>query len=280
MQNPLQQILLSVRLHHGWIVLKVNLFLEEVMSGHNKWSSIKHKKAKEDAKRGKVFTKLIRELTIAARSGGGDPEGNPRLRQAIIAAKAANMPSENIDRAIKRGTGELEGVSYEEVTYEGYGPGGVAILVEVQTDNKNRIVSEVKKMFSKAGGSLGEPNSVGWMFDSRGLIEVKCDGSREDELMETALDAGADDLESAGEVYNVYTEPSALTDVTEALQKAGYEVLSSKQAKIPKTQVKVSGKQAESLLKLLDNLEDNDDVQNVWANFDIDEEEMERILGA
>jgi len=250
------------------------------MSGHNKWSSIKHKKAKEDAKRGKVFTKLIKELTIAARQGGGDPEGNPRLRQAIIAANGANMPSDNIERAIKRGTGELEGVNYEEVVYEGYGPGGVAILVEVQTDNKNRTVSEVKKMFSKAGGSLGEPNSVAWMFESRGLIEIKCDGTREDELMESALEAGADDIEAAAEgVYNVYTTPSELMTVTDALQNAGYEVLGSKVAKLPQSHVKVSGKHAESLLKLLDNLEDNDDVQNVWSNFDIDEAEMDRILG-
>lgn len=249
------------------------------MSGHNKWSSIKHKKAKEDAKRGKVFTKLIRELTIAARAGGGDPEGNPRLRQAMLAARTANMPADNIERALKRGTGELEGVTYEEVAYEGYGPGGVAVLVEVQTDNKNRIVSEVKKIFNKSGGSLGEPNSVAWMFDAKGLVEVKCDGSKEDELMETALEAGADDLESAGDTYNIYTEPHALMEVTEALQEAGYEVLGSQQVKIPQTQVKLAGKTAESLLKLLENLEDNDDVQNVWANFDIDEEEMERILG-
>jgi len=249
------------------------------MSGHNKWSSIKHKKAKEDAKRGKVFTKLIRELTIAARAGGGDPEGNPRLRQAMLAARAANMPADNIERAIKRGTGELEGVTYEEVAYEGYGPGGIAVLVEVQTDNKNRIVSEVKKIFNKSGGSLGEPNSVAWMFDAKGLIEVKCDGSREDELMETALEVGADDLEPAGDVYNVYTQPHALLEVTEALQKAGYEILSSNQAKIPKNHVKISGRPAEALFKLLENLEDNDDIQNVWANFDIDEGEMERILG-
>jgi len=249
------------------------------MSGHNKWSSIKHKKAKEDAKRGKVFTKLIRELTIAARAGGGDPEGNPRLRAAMLSARTANMPADNIERAIKRGTGELEGVSYEEVAYEGYGPGGVAVLVEVQTDNKNRIVSEVKKIFNKAGGSLGEPNSVGWMFDARGLVEVKCDGSREDELMELALESGADDLEPAGDMYNVYTEPSALMDVTDALDKAGYEVLGSKQVKVPQNYIKLSGKTAEAFLRLLENLEDNDDVQNVWANFDIDEEEMERILG-
>ncbi len=250
------------------------------MSGHNKWSSIKHKKAKEDAKRGKIFTKLIREITIAARQGGGNPENNPRLRQAIVAAKAANMPSENIERAIKRGTGELEGVNYEEVIYEGYGPGGVAILVEVTTDNKNRTVAEVKKLFSKAGGSLGEPNSVAWMFDARGLIEVECDGSREDELMEAALDAGAEDVEGLEGVYNIYTSPSDLANVTDALTQAGFKVLSSKVAKLPKSTVKVSGKHAQSLLKLLEALEDHDDVQNVWSNFDIDESELESIMGS
>lgn len=248
------------------------------MSGHSKWASIKHKKGKLDAKRGQIFTKLIREITIAARMGGGDPDMNPRLRVAIAAAKAQNMPADNIERAIKRGTGELEGVAYEEVTYEGYGPGGVAVLVECQTDNKNRAVAEIRRIFSKCGGNLASAGAVSWNFDTKGLIEGELSGKSEDDLLEAALEAGADDASVDEGFFTVTTEPSTLLQVSEVIRKKGFNISSAKIAKIPKTTVKLTGKEAEQMLRLMESLEDADDTQNVWANFDIDEKEMESLM--
>jgi len=247
------------------------------MSGHSKWASIKHKKGKADAARGRLFTKLIKEITIAARLGGGNPDGNPRLRAAILAAKAQNMPSDNIERAIKKGTGELEGVAYEEVSYEGYGPGGVAIIVDCQTDNKNRCVSEIRRIFSKSGGNLGAQGTVAWMFDTKGLIEVSAEGTTEDAVFEAALDSGADDVSNQGETFEITTAMSDLMAVADSLRSKGFNVLSAKLAKIPKSRMSLSGKEAEQMLRLEENLEDCDDVQNVWANYDIDEAEMERL---
>jgi YebC/PmpR family DNA-binding regulatory protein len=248
------------------------------MSGHSKWASIKHKKGKLDAKRGQVFTKLIKEITIAARMGGGNPDGNPRLRAAILAAKAQNMPSDNIERAIKRGTGELEGISYEEATYEGYGPSGVAVLVDVTTDNKNRCVADIRRIFSKAGGTLAAAGSVAWMFDLKGLIEVDAVGTTEDAVIEASLDAGAEDVRQEEGSFEVTTSPSDVETVVEALKSKGLTIRQYKIAKVPKSYVKLSGKDAEQMLRLLETLEDNDDVQNVWSNFDMDESEMESLL--
>ncbi len=249
------------------------------MSGHSKWSTIKRKKGAADAKRGKIFTKLIKEITVAARMGGGDPEGNPRLRSAIAAAKAANMPSDNVDRAVKKGTGDLEGVTYEESTYEGYGPGGVAILVETLTDNKNRTVSEVRHLFSKYNGNMGESGCVSWMFSKLGLIVVPKEGTDEDELMEHALEAGAEDIKDEDDVFEVHCEPNDVGAVSEALQEAGFKVESAEAAMVPQNTVKVEGRDAEVLMRLIGLLEDNDDVQHVWANFDIDDELMEQLEG-
>ncbi len=240
------------------------------MSGHSKWSTIKHKKAAADAKRGKVFTSLIKEISIAAREGGGNPEFNPRLRSAIAEAKTNNMPASNIDRAVKKGTGELEGVTYEEISYEGYGPGGVAILVEVITDNKNRSASEIRKIFSKNNGSLGENNCVAWMFDTKGLIVLDKSAVDEERLMEVALEAGAEDIAEDEENWEVTTEPGTFQAVREALDAAGIAYLSAKIDKIPQTTVSVEGKEAAQVLRLAEQLEDHDDVQNVFANFDID----------
>ncbi|HHD82483.1 YebC/PmpR family DNA-binding transcriptional regulator [candidate division WOR-3 bacterium] len=249
------------------------------MSGHNKWSSIKYKKAKADAQRGKVFTKLIRELTMAAKEGGGDPEANARLRNAIQAAKAANMPSDNIERAIKKGTGELPGVTYEEVTYEGYGPHGVAILVETVTDNKNRTAAEVRHVFDKYNGNLGSLGSVNWMFDSKGIITItKDENTDEDTLMEVALEAGADDMVTEDGTITIYTTPHALFDVKNALDEKGIKYDTAEVTKIPQTTVKLNEKQAESVLKLMNALDDLDDVQNTYTNFDIPDEIMEKIL--
>jgi YebC/PmpR family DNA-binding regulatory protein len=248
------------------------------MSGHSKWASIKHKKGKLDAKRGQIFTKLIKEITVAARLGGGNPDGNPRLRAAILAAKAQNMPAENIERAIKRGTGELEGVAYEEATYEGYGPGGVAVLVDVTTDNKNRCVADIRRIFSKAGGTLAAAGSVAWMFDLKGLIEVDATGTTEDAVLEAALDAGAEDVRAEEGYFEVTTSPSDMESVVEALKAKGLTIRQYKLAKVPKSYVKLSGKEAEQMLRLLESLEDNDDVQNVWSNFDMDEKEMESLV--
>jgi YebC/PmpR family DNA-binding regulatory protein len=240
------------------------------MSGHSKWSTIKHKKGAADAKRGKIFTRLIKEITIAARMGGGDPEGNPRLRTAIAAAKSQNMPATNIDRAVKKGTGELEGLSYEEGTYEGYGPGGVAIMLDVITDNKNRTASEIRKIFSKANGNLGEVGCVGWMFESKGIVTVDTKDVTEEKLMDVALEAGADDIEEDEGVFEITTDPSNYQAVVEALEQAQIKTISAALEKVPQNTVKVVGKEASQVLKLAEVLEEHDDVQNVYANFDID----------
>jgi YebC/PmpR family DNA-binding regulatory protein len=246
------------------------------MSGHSKWATIKHKKAALDAKRGKMFTTIIKEIMIAARNGG-DPDANPRLRTAITAAKAVSMPNDNIKRAIMRGTGELEGGMIEEFTYEGYGPAGVAIIVEVATDNKNRTVSEIRHAFSKNGGNMGEQGSVAWMFDRKGQIILEGENLNEDELMNLVLESGADDLRQDGETWEVLTAPEALTGVQEALEKAKIAMAQAKLAMIPKNTIQVEGANAKGLLKLLDALEEHDDVQNVFSNADIDEKEMEAL---
>ena len=248
------------------------------MSGHSKWSTIKRKKGANDAKRGKIFTKLIKEITIAARMGGGDPAGNPRLRSAITAAKAENMPKDNIARAIKKGTGDLDGAVYEEILYEGYGPGGVAVLVETMTDNKNRTVADVRHFFAKSGGNLGESGCVAWMFDKKGSIVIDKEGVDEEELMELAIEAGAEDVVEEETTFQILTEPDDFSEVVEALEKAGIKCQEAAIAMIPKNTVEVTEeKTARSLLKLLDNLEDNDDVQKVHANFDISDELMETL---
>ena len=247
------------------------------MSGHNKWSTIRHKKGAADAKRGKIFTKIIKEITVAAKLGGGDPNGNPRLRSAVDKAKAENMPKDNIERAIKKGTGELEGVNYEEIVYEGYGPGGVAVLVECMTDNRNRTVGDVRSTFTKCNGNMGETGCVSWMFDKKGLIVVGKDADFE-KLFEVALEAGAEDVADEEEQYEVLTDPTAFIEVREALEKAGFAYESAEVTMIPQTMVKLDGKNAENMLKLMDRLEDNDDVQNVYANFDISTEEMEKLM--
>lgn len=244
------------------------------MSGHSKWHSIKHKKAAQDAKRGKIFTKIIRELSIAARIGGGDPDANPRLRKAVADAKAVNMPADNIKRAIMKGTGQLEGVNYEEVAYEGYGPGGVAIFVEVLSDNKNRTVSELRHIFTKNSGHIGESGCVAWMFNRKGYIVVEQDKASEDKLLEIILDAGAEDLREDGSNYEIFTPPEDFEAVVNALTENDIELAASNLGYIPQNYVKLEGKQAQQLLKLMEELEDHDDVQNVWANFDIDEEEI------
>jgi len=248
------------------------------MSGHSKWHSIKHKKAATDAKRGKAFTALIKEVTVAARIGGGDLEFNPRLRLAVDRAKAANMPKDNIERAIKKGTGELEGYNIEEIHYEGYGPGGVAVFIEAATDNKNRTVSEVRHFFSKYGGNLGESGSVNWMFDKRGYIVVSRESVDEDALMETVLEAGADDITEDGSNWEIFTAPDAFQSVREALSQKTIDVVAEEIAMIPQTSVKLEGKQAKQMLKLMESLEDHEDLVNVWANFDIDEKEIEAAM--
>ncbi|GLI40149.1 YebC/PmpR family DNA-binding transcriptional regulator [Geobacter hydrogenophilus] len=247
------------------------------MSGHNKWSTIRHKKGAADAKRGKIFTKIIKEITVAAKLGGGDPNGNPRLRSAVDKAKAENMPKDNIERAIKKGTGELEGVNYEEIVYEGYGPGGVAVLVECMTDNRNRTVGDVRSTFTKCNGNMGETGCVSWMFDKKGLIVVSKDADFE-KLFEVALEAGAEDVADEEEQYEVLTDPTSFIEVRDALEKAGFAHESAEITMIPQTMVKLDGKNAENMLKLMDRLEDNDDVQNVYANFDISTEEMEKLM--
>jgi YebC/PmpR family DNA-binding regulatory protein len=240
------------------------------MSGHSKWSTIKHKKGAADAKRGRIFTRLIKEITVAARMGGGSPEHNPRLRSAIAEAKANNMPASNIERAVKKGTGELEGVSYEEVTYEGYGPGGVAIMLEAITDNKNRTTGEIRKIFSKGNGNMGEQNCVGWMFDSKGLIVISKEAVSEEKLMELALEAGAEDIEDEEDTFQVVTDPGGFQAVKDAVEQAGIPMVSAKLDKIPQNTVRVEGKDATQVLRLAEALEEHDDVQNVYANFDID----------
>jgi YebC/PmpR family DNA-binding regulatory protein len=250
------------------------------MSGHSKWSSIKHKKATTDARRGKLFTKLIKDITTSARTGGGDLNVNPRLRTAIAAAKAASMPGDTIERAIKRGTGELEGVIYEEVHYEGYGPGGVAIMLQVLTDNRNRTVSEVRRLFAKHSGNLGESGCVAWMFSKKGLITVEKGKVEEDRLMEVALEAGAEDVADTGETVEVSTMPEDLDTVREAMEKQGIAIASAEVTMVPQNTVTLSGEEAARTLKLLEALQDHDDVQNVSANLDIAQEELERISPA
>lgn len=246
------------------------------MSGHSKWHTIKHKKGALDAKRGKIFTKLIKEITVAARTGGsGDIESNARLRKVVTDAKGQNMPNDTIDRAIKRGTGELEGVSYDEVMYEGYGPNGVAVMVEGLTDNRNRTVAEIRHIFSKNGGNMGESGSVGWMFDKKGYIVVDKAAKSEDELFEIAVGAGADDMQDEGDVFEIYTAPDAFDTVLEAIKAAGIEPQAAEISQIPQNYIKLEGGDAKTMLKLYDALDDNDDVQKVYANFDIDESEME-----
>ncbi|HIJ78884.1 MAG: YebC/PmpR family DNA-binding transcriptional regulator [Desulfobulbaceae bacterium] len=248
------------------------------MAGHSKWANIKHRKGAQDAKRGKTFTKLIKEITVGARMGGGDIEANPRLRAAVAAAKAVNMPKDNIERAIKKGTGELEGVNYEEIVYEGYGPGGVAVLVECMTDNRNRTVGEVRCFFSKSGGNMGESGCVAWMFDKKGSLLIEKGSVDEDELMELAIEAGAEDVVDDGDVFQVLTAPEEFLAVREALEAKGINFIEASLSMIPKNEIEVAEeKVAISLMKLLDNLEDNDDVQKVHANFDIPDEIMEKI---
>ena len=249
------------------------------MSGHSKWHSIKYKKAAQDAKRGKIFTKIIRELAVSARIGGGDPDTNPRLRKAITDAKAVNMPADNIKRAILKGTGQLEGVNYEEIAYEGYGAGGVAIYVEVLSDNKNRTISELRHIFTKNNGRIGESGCVAWMFQRKGYIVVEQSKASEDELLEVALDAGAEDLREDGSNYEIFTSPENYEPVVNALKEHNIELAASNLGYIPQNYVKLEGKQAQQLLRLMEELEDHDDVQNVWANFDIDEEEIAKYSG-
>jgi len=240
------------------------------MAGHSKWKQIKHYKAAADAKRGAHFTKLIREITIAAKVGGGDPAGNPRLRTAIENARAASMPKENIERAVKKGTGELEGVDYTDVMYEGFGPGGVALLIQAVTDNPTRTVAEVRHKLSRGGGNLGATNSVAWMFERKGLISIDAAGRDEDATLEAALDAGAEDVEHEGDLFVVTTDPASLSTVKTALESHGIPTKEAELAWVPKNTVRVEGKTAESLLRLLEELEDLDDVQKVEANFDMD----------
>jgi YebC/PmpR family DNA-binding regulatory protein len=249
------------------------------MSGHSKWATIKHKKGALDAKRGKIFTRLIKEITIAAKGGGGDPDGNPRLRTAILAAKAENMPQENIKRAIQRGTGELEGVNYEEISFEGYGPGGVAIIVDVTTDNRNRAVSEIRFAFSKNGGNLGETGSVRFMFSKKGVIAIEKDAANEDKLMEIVLEHGGEDLNDEGESWEILTDPSAYEAVLGAVKAAKISTVMNEVTMVASTYTKLEGSQANQMLRLLDALEDLDDTQNVYSNFDMDAEQMEAAAG-
>lgn len=249
------------------------------MSGHSKWSTIKHKKGAADAKRGKVFSRLAKEISMAAKLGGGDPAGNPRLRTVLLAARGANMPKDNVDKAIKKGTGELPGVSYDEVRYEGYGANGIAMIIDVLTDNKNRTVAEIRNILTKNGGRMAENGAVTWNFDSKGLIVISKDVCNEDEIFEKALETGAEDVDTEGDVYEITTGPQDLHAVTEALEGFDLAVEEARLTMIPKTTTKVEGKAAAAVLRLLEALEDQDDVQNVYSNFDISEEEMAAVLG-
>lgn len=247
------------------------------MSGHSKWSSIKHKKGAADARRGKIFTKLIREITVAARMGGGDPAGNPRLRAAIAAAKAENMPKENIERGIKKGTGELEGVNYEEVTYEGYGPGGAAVLVDCLTDNRNRTVADLKHIFDRNGGTLGEPGSVSYRFKKKGVVTVEKSAVEEDKLLAAALDAGAEDVKDEGDQFEVICAPSDLEIVKNALEAQRIPYVSAEVSKIPQDTIALEGKKAQQMVSLVDALEDHDDVSHVYSNCDIPDSVIEAM---
>ena len=248
------------------------------MSGHSKWHTIKHKKGAADAKRGKIFTRIIKELTVAARNGGGDPNMNPRLRTIIADAKAANMPRENIERAIRRGTGEEPGVHYEEITYEGYGPGGVALLIQSLTDNKNRTVGEVRFILGKYNGNLAAENSVAWMFTRKGQVFVEKDKADEEKLLNAALEAGADDMSDDGGVWEIISAPESFEAVRDAVKALGLEPVSAEVAMVPQNYIKLQGSEARSMLKLHEMLDDHDDVQHIWANFDIDEQEIEASL--
>jgi len=249
------------------------------MSGHSKWATIKHKKGALDAKRGKIFTRLIKEISIAAKQGGGDPDGNPRLRTAVLAAKAENMPADNIKRAIQRGTGELEGVNYEEITFEAYGPGGVAIIVDVTTDNRNRTVSEIRHIFSKNGGNLGSTGSVMHMFSKKGVISVEKSAATEDQLMGIVLEAGGEDLKDEGESWEIITDPASYEAVLNAVKAAKIPVENSEVTMIASTYTKLDDLQARSMMRLLEALEDFDDTQNVYSNFDMTAEQMEQVAG-
>ncbi|OFV93609.1 MAG: transcriptional regulator [Acidobacteria bacterium RIFCSPLOWO2_02_FULL_61_28] len=249
------------------------------MSGHSKWATIKHKKAATDARRGKVFTRLIKEITIAARHGGGDADANPRLRAAILTAKSENMPADNIKRAVQRGTGELPGVTFEEAAFEGYGPHGVALIVEVATDNRNRTVSEIRHLFSRFGGSLGEAGCVAWMFHKRGSISVPKQNATEDQLMNIVLDAGAEDLRDDGEQWEIISPPQAQDAVAKALKDAGIEVASSEVGLLPENYIKLDGSKAQQMVKLMDAIEEHEDVQHLYSNFDFDARELEQVSG-
>jgi len=250
------------------------------MSGHSKWHSIKHKKAAADSKRGKAFTGIIKEITVAARAAGGDPNFNPRLRLCIDKAKSVNMPKENIERAIKKGTGELEGFTLEDVVYEGYGPGGAALLVETLTDNRNRTVGEIRHLFSKYGGNLGEAGSVGWIFHKRGYIVVERAAVKEEELIDCVLEAGGEDVSEDGTNWEVFTPTDAFESVVTALKAKNVPMSVQQVAMIPQSSVKLEGKQAQQMLKLMEVLEDHEDVQSVWANFDIEEKELEAAMSS
>ena len=249
------------------------------MSGHSKWSTIKRKKEKNDAQRGRIFTKLVKEITIAAREGGGNVNVNARLRTAVLTSRAENVPQANIDRAIARGTGELEGIMYEELTYEGYGPAGVAVLIEAVTDNKNRTTPEIRHAFSKNGGNIGDTGCVAWMFDQKGLIVVNKEGQDEDEIMMIALDAGAEDIQDEGDTFDVFTSPSEFESVRSHLIENGIEPMRAEISRIPQSTVAIEGQAAEQLLRLLEVLEEHDDVQNVYANFDMDDKVLEEMNG-
>ncbi len=248
------------------------------MSGHSKWHTIKHKKGAADAKRGKIFTRIIKELTVAARAGGGDAESNPRLRTVVAEAKAVNMPADNIKRAIQRGTGELPGVSYDEVNYEGYGPGGAALIIEVLTDNKNRTVGEIRHVFSKHGGNLGEANSVAWMFEKKGYIVVDKHKADEETLMAAALDAGADDMRDDGDSWEILSAPDTFPKVLDAVKALSIEPGAAEVAMVPQNYVKLEGKPAQQMIRLMEALEEHEDTKKVWSNADIEEKEIEASL--
>ncbi|UCD95174.1 MAG: YebC/PmpR family DNA-binding transcriptional regulator [Candidatus Zixiibacteriota bacterium] len=249
------------------------------MSGHSKWATIKRKKGKADAERGRMFTKLIKEITVAARSGGGDPDANPRLRSAIAAAKASNMPQDNIKKAVQKGTGELPGVNYEEVTYEGYGPAGVAVYLSCLTDNRNRTVAEIRHLFSRYNGNLGENGCVAWMFENKGIVSVDCSKCDEETLLEVALEAGAIDYSNMGDVYEIVTPPNELEKVRSVIEARSIPIISAEATMVPQSTVKLDAKPAETMLKLYEALEEHDDVQAVYANFDIADEMMEKLVG-